>query len=529
MPRSAPSLSVVLLLVFSLVLGGVVVDRHLEKTDLNLALKDQREVTVREVSLLASKIELETNSTFYLIVGLIRYIEINGGISSEMFDALCAQLLSSRPGLRNIAAAPDMVIRYIYPLEGNEAAVGLDYGKTPMQKAAAYRVKSSGEPVIAGPLDLVQGGEAFVGRFPVFTVNPDSGESEFWGILSTPFYADALYAAVGLEEISKTLNVAIRGRDATGANGEVFYGDEAIYFERPVIFPIDLLSGSWELAAIPVGGWVTRGPNAWSIRAVVVIIVLLLVTVVYLTYLYLLRAQRMRDSLVEVARMKNRFYTNMSHELRTPLNSICGLSELVGMTSQEQETREYAQIILNSADTLTHLLDDMLALSEMDNAGCRSKSETIEVKSLLDDIIPPLRHQAYSKQVEFSVDPIAENCARITTNASMLRHILWNLLSNAVKFTESGTVQLSVELVESQQICFVIKDTGIGISEEFIDSIFDNFVQEDDSDTRRFGGAGLGLAITRRFVRQLGGSIQVESVKGQGSVFRVTLPQQGDA
>lgn len=515
------------MLVFSLLVGGLVADLHLERTDLNLALKDQREVAVREVSLLASKIEAETNSTFYLIVGLIQYIEINGGISAEMFDALCAQLLSTRPGLQNIAAAPDMVIRYIYPLEGNEAAVGLDYAKTPRQKAAAYQVKSSGEPVIAGPLNLVQGGEAFVGRFPVYTVNLNSGESEFWGILSTPFYTDALYTAVGLEEISKTLNVAIRGRDGTGSNGEVFYGDEAIYFERPVIFPIGLLSGSWELAAIPVGGWITRGPNVWSIRAVVIIIVLLLVTVVCLAYLYLLRAQRMRDSLVEVARMKNRFYANMSHELRTPLNSICGLSELIGMTSQDKETCEYAQIILNSADTLTHLLDDMLALSEMDKADSCSKAEMIEVKSLLDDIIPPLSHQADSKQIGFSVDPISENCARIITNASMLRQILWNLLSNAVKFTDSGAVKLSVEFLEPQQICFVVKDTGIGISEEFIDLIFDDFVQEDDSDTRRFGGAGLGLAITRRFVRQLGGSIQVESVKGQGSVFRVTLPQQG--
>lgn len=220
--------------------------------------------------------------------------------------------------------------------------------------------------------------------------------------------------------------------------------------------------------------------------------------------------------------MKERFYANMSHELRTPLNGICGMSELIKMSANDSETVDNAAIILKSAETLTRLLDDVLLLSQPQQFHISNYRE-IAVETFLAEIVPPLIHQAESKRVAFRIAPIPEECAQIECDPSMLRQILWNLLSNAVKFTNEGTVSLTVTLNSTDQIAFRICDTGIGIDASRIQGIFEDFVQEDSSNTRKFGGAGLGLAIVQRFVQQLGGTIEVESQKDIGSEFIVTL------
>ncbi len=521
-----PSRTFVVVVLFVLAAAGIFVDLHQEQADLNLALRDQRETTLREASLLASRIEAETNSTFYLIVGLASYIEMNGGISEAEFQKICAQTVSTKKGLRNIAAAPDMVIRYIYPIQGNEAAMGLDYSILPAQREAAFRVKATGKPVIAGPLTLVQGGEAVVGRFPVYTRNAETGEKVFWGIISTPLDTSVLYEEAGLKDSSLGIEVSLRGKDSLGAGGDIFYGSADIYSKEPVRFPIELLSGAWEMAAVPVGGWVRDAPNAVYVRAIVGAIILLLGLVVCLVYFYLLRVQYSREHEAEVIRMKSRFYANMSHELRTPLNGVCGLSELIELTSDDAEQREYAKAIRQSAETLTALLDDVLVLSRMERAQHSSECRRIRLGAFLAELVPPLIYQAKLKQISFTVVPIPAECELFQSDPAMLRQILWNLLSNAVKFTNEGEVRLEVEAVSSEMIRFSVFDTGIGIAEEKLDVIFLDFTQEDDSNTRRYGGAGLGLAIVKRFVELLGGTISVESEKGAGSCFVVCLPRE---
>ncbi len=522
--RQVPSLATVLLILFTLFLGGGLVTYKLEQLSLDFALKEQHEATLREASLLASRIEAETNSTFYLVVGLARLIEINGGISQQHFNEICEQLMISRPGLRNIAAAPDLVIQYIYPLKGNEAALGLDYRTTPTQKDATYQVMATGQPVIAGPLTLVQGGEAFVGRFPVYIQNTQTGKRDFWGIISTPFDTAQLYKETGLLDSSLGIEISLRGHDSQGSAGKVFFGTEAIYDKMPVNFPIELISGSWEMAALPKGGWLKVSPDAGYIRFIGFTLTLLLVILLCLLYLYVLRSQRSSAAEREVLRLKARFYANMSHELRTPLNGICGLSEIIQLSSEDPEICADAKMILESAETLTRLLDDVLVLSEANQA--HAPKTTLTLEPFLTKMLPPLLHEAKSKQLTFTVEPIPEKCTEIQTNPAMLRQILWNLLSNAVKFTKSGTVSLRVEPHSSQTLCFIVSDTGIGIAAEHLEQIFYDFFQEDDGDTRTYRGAGLGLAVVKRFVENLNGTVTVTSETGVGSTFTVTLPNR---
>lgn len=498
------------------------VEIKLERLDLDIALREQRERTVREVALLASRIEAEINSTFYLVAGLARLIEINGGITELQYQEICEQLVKSRPGLRNIAAAPDMIVRYIYPLEGNEAAMGLDYTKHPTQRGAAFQVKESGKPLIAGPINLVQGGEAIVGRFPTYVRDPNTGEKVFWGLISTPFDTTTLYKETGLLDPALNVDISLRGKNALGAKGEIFWGSETIYKNEYISFPIELLTGSWEMAAIPKGGWLKESPKAWAIRILCGALTLSILLVVWLYYLYLLKVQRSRETEREVSRIKERFYANMSHELRTPLNAIYGMSELIKVSTTESEVENHASMILRSAEALTRLLDDVLILSRDDTPQATNR-QIIELEPFLHDILPPLSYEATRKRIKLTIDPVPAECARIQTNPAMLRQILWNLLSNAVKFTHVGSVSLHVAMRPDRTISFMISDTGVGIAPDRLENIFEAFVQEDDSDTRQYGGAGLGLAIVQRFVEQLGGDVSVQSQKDNGSTFTVTL------
>jgi signal transduction histidine kinase len=489
---------------------------------LSIALREQRENTLRQASQLATNIQAETNTTFYLIVGLARLIEINGGITNEQFDEIAQRLVSSRPGLRNIAAAPDMIIRYIYPLKGNESALGLDYSKIPLQREPAFRAKESGLPVIAGPIKLVQGCEAVVGRFPVYIRNSETQKLKFWGIISTPLLTSTLYDAVGLLDPNLDIEVSLRGRDALGAQGELFYGAENIEKQAPVTFPVELLSGAWEMAAIPKGGWLTHSPNAIYIRIFCGSITALATVILLLYYLYLTKVKRSRQTEREVAQIKERFYANMSHELRTPLNGIYGMSELIQLSTTEPETKKNAAIILRSAETLTKLLDDVLTLSRSDKPES-NKRECIQLQDFIEELLPPLIYEAQQKQITLNLHPLPSGLSSIKTNAAMLRQMLWNLLSNAVKFTHSGSVSLQVTQVSEDSVCFAISDTGIGIAPEFLDTIFEDFVQEDTSNTREFGGAGLGLAVVKRLAQEFDASIHAESKKDCGSTFTIVL------
>jgi len=159
--------------------------------------------------------------------------------------------------LRNIGAAPDLVLSLMYPLKGNEAALGLDYRQHPVQREAALRARDSGRTVIAGPLSLEQGGVAIIARKPVFLPAAEAGgEKRFWGLVSAAIDVETLYEQAGLRDSDLGLRVALRGRDGSGARGAGFFGDAALFGDDPVTVEVTLPGGgSWQMAAIPADGW----------------------------------------------------------------------------------------------------------------------------------------------------------------------------------------------------------------------------------------------------------------------------------
>lgn len=248
-------------------------------------LADQQRVHVSELlGTVRYQLESRLSNNLSLINGLAAFIASNPDFTQQEFDTYSATVLASEPALINLAAAPGLVIEYIYPLEGNEAALGLNYLTNAAQSVAIQRTILMGSMVIAGPLELVQGGSAFVGRAPVYTPNAD-GTRSLWGIVSAPISTASIYADSSLFDPSIGLEIAIRGRDGLGPEGEVFFGLASV-FDNPnvVTMPVALGGGTWQMAAYSLQDASVANPGILLLRSVAAILCGLFVIAIFLRY-----------------------------------------------------------------------------------------------------------------------------------------------------------------------------------------------------------------------------------------------------
>ena len=249
-----------------------------------------RAAVLSELSLIQARLEGDIKGNVQLVCGLVSTISTEPNITQERYAQLAANLLDSRSQIRNIAGAPGLVVSLQYPLKGNEKALGLDYRKNPAQRDAAIRARDSGDVVLAGPVNLVQGGTGFIARFPVFTDGPNG--KNFWGIVSAVIDSEKLYSDAGLFDRDLPIEVAITGVDALGKFGEPFFGDPKIVADHPVTMDIRVPSGSWQIAARPKGGWSAWPPNSWILPLCVLAAGILFIL---LTWLYGRLVEERRD------------------------------------------------------------------------------------------------------------------------------------------------------------------------------------------------------------------------------------------
>ena len=218
-----------------------------------------------ETALLAAGLQGAVDRNVQLVQGLVAVISFEPDMADGRFMRLAGQVLSAASEIRHIAAAPDLVIRRVYPLRDNYTVIGIDYRDLPDQLPEIELARDLGVAVLVGPVDLIQGGRGFIVRSPVFVDDGSGSERRFWGIISTVIDPARLYAAAGLDAPDLGISVAVTAKDGVSERAP-FYGDPSILGQDPVTATVTLPHGTWEIAAVPSGGWAPP-PAPWGLRA----------------------------------------------------------------------------------------------------------------------------------------------------------------------------------------------------------------------------------------------------------------------
>jgi signal transduction histidine kinase/CheY-like chemotaxis protein/HPt (histidine-containing phosphotransfer) domain-containing protein len=241
-------------------------------------------------------------------------------------------------------------------------------------------------------------------------------------------------------------------------------------------------------------------------------------------------AEEARSEAEEANRTKSQFLANMSHEIRTPLNAVIGMADMIATTNLEANQREYVHIIRSSARSLLELINDILDVSKIEAGKLELECIAFELRGVLEEVSDLFLEKVAESEIELimNVDSAVPNW--VMSDPLRLRQVMVNLTANAFKFTQQGEIEIKVEEIERSdgvsQLRFEVRDTGIGIPEKARKLLFESFTQADGSTTRKYGGTGLGLTISRNIVQLMGGQIHVESEEGQGSSFIFTVPFQ---
>ncbi|WP_457940278.1 bifunctional diguanylate cyclase/phosphodiesterase [Mesorhizobium sp. 10J20-29] len=391
-PTNVPAV----LALFVIVLAGFFAE-HQNRRVFEQSLRSE---VLSSVGVIRAKIEGNVNGNIQLVRGLVATLTTEPNMRQHRFAQLAANLLSGDSQLRTIAGAPDLVLSLIYPLAGNEKAIGLDYRKNDAQREAALRARDTGDLILAGPVDLVQGGQGFIGRFPVF-IETRHGVPSFWGIVSAVIDRDRLYRESGLLDPKLPIDIALMGHDGSGAAGQRFYGDESVTSNNPVTARILLPTGSWQIAAVPKGGWDVTPPNTWTLRLLIFVAgALIMVPTVMTGRLIEERSDNiseLRRREIELERLSRRLglALNSSHigvwELNTGDNSLLWddrMNELYGRPA-DGGPRTYADW-----ERAIHPEDLARVLTEFPTALAAGGSYQTQYRLLLDGEVRHVRESA---------------------------------------------------------------------------------------------------------------------------------------
>lgn len=472
-----------------------------------------------------------------LIRGMVGYVRARPDLSTEEFALIAQDVLEGAPKhVRNLALAKDLVISHIYPAAGNERAIGLNYRETKIQWPAVKRVIEEERIIVAGPIELVQGGLGLIARFPIRLRAGRSGDRRLWGIASTVIDFIGLLQHAGYDRYAETYHLALSGRNGDPESREIIWGDPDIRKMEPISLDVAIPTGAWRIMATPREGW----PNFASYLSVTLPMLALLIAgfSVWTISRYRRAEERSRanqevlDALQraeEASAAKSTFLAVMSHELRTPLNAIIGFSELLENSPRDsriwERAGEYVGDIRQSGRFLLSIIDDILDLSRIESGRRAAAIDYVDIVPLLLESANRLRVEFENNGVTLSISAEAEEIIAFADQRAVMQ-IIANLLNNALKYAgTAANVTVNAAVLGENQVEIAVQDDGPGIPEEKIDEIMKPFVQLSSSYARAAGGVGLGLTICQSLARTMDGTITVKSRLGQGTTVRLILPR----
>ena len=463
-------------------------------------------------------------------------IESGYDIDGEKFSILSQMMQDKQNVIEAHELAKDGIVSHIYPMKGNEEAMGLNMLEHPDRKKEANLAKTSGQYTIAGPFPLVQGGNGALLFDPVY-VKDEAGEDTFWGFSILVLNWDHFMEEVETYKLEDTSYQYLIWKNGTEPGEKLTIAQsEKFSFKDTLEVACDVPNDTWYFEIEPKAGWVPQSQIAFGI--LIAALVSGVLTVGYWQYemqrykeaLYAEKIERAAKRAEEASEAKTRFLFNMSHDIRTPMNAIIGFSDLLEKHLDDKEkVHDYIKKIQLSGSFLLSLINYVLEMARIESGKATLRTEVGDAQELLGALNAVFEPAVEKKRLKYNCTLDVEH-RFIICDVTKVREIVLNIISNSVKYTpEGGSVTVQIKEIPWEKegwtaYRILVYDTGIGMGAENLPHIFEEFTRERTSTESKVVGAGLGLPIVKALIDLMGGTIQVESERGKGSKFEVILP-----
>ena len=453
-------------------------------------------------------------------------------ISDEQFNQLASYMKKNKNVIEAYELAPNGIIEKAYPLKGNEKVIGMNTLELPERQKEANIARKSGEYTIAGPYELKQGGTGALLFDPIY-IN-DGNEKKFWGFSILVLNWDAFLEELEVDKLEDaTYHFKVWKESNNGKHVTIMScGHSSLNHTLSVACEVP--NDTWYFEIVPFQGWI---PMSYKIfGSIVSVLVAVLLSMGYWQIIlrrekevvYAKQIEKVATEAQHANQAKTRFLFNMSHDIRTPMNAIIGYTQLLeNNLDNKKQALDYISKLKSSSTILLSLINYILEMTQIESGKLDLKKEIGDLDDLVKNINVVVEPLIKEKKLHYSYHLEIKH-HHIICDKTKLREIVLNILSNAIKYTpEGGNVELLIQEISFEnnkvKYHFIIIDNGIGMKEDFLPHIFEEFAREKTSTESKVPGVGLGLPIVKSLIDMMNGTIQVESKLNKGTKFTVEL------
>ena len=483
-----------------------------------------------------SRVEVQLNRYMAESDLVKKSIEDGLMISDAQFAQLSRLMQDEDYIIKAHEIAKDGIVSQIYPIQGNENAMGFNILEDSERKEAARLARDSGEYTLAGPFELVQGGTGVLLFDPVYQIDAQ-GNKKFWGFSVLVMDWEKFIDKMELNKLEDAgYHYQIWKRD--NKDNEKVVIAQCVNFEKEDTLEVacEVPNDTWYFEIIPENGWITLIQRLWGL--LISFMTAFIIMTVYLQFKMRRYREQIHETELERAvheakcanEAKTRFLFNMSHDIRTPMNAIIGFADLLEKHIDEKErVRDYIGKIKSSSEFLLSLINYVLETARIESGKTSLKKEVSCASRLIESLTDVFEPEVCKKGLTYSYTKDIEH-EYVMGDETKVREIFINIIGNSLKYTPAGG-KITIDIREipfdrENYIAYkiVVEDTGIGMSEDYLPHIFEEFSREHTSTESKVVGTGLGLPIVKALIDLMGGTIEIESEAGKGTKTTVMIP-----